>query len=253
MLNLEKTFNCFEPEYIQKFSCDGEKCGAKCCRGFQIDLDRHTHAKYRMLPDSDVRKKILESLFWNQETQTYRMKLDENFACPMICDENLCYIQKNLGEDFLADSCAVFPRRVFVIGNTITGTLSLFCPVAAKLALIDSNPMRFRKTLLKTTRSGAFFHQSISDMPARKFLLPLEKFAIEILQNKNFSLNRRLTILGTMMSMIDFRLENLSAEVLEEFDAKFHSEEFFARMHRNFSILQFDKKAYVQIMFQLMD
>lgn len=253
MLNLEKTFNCFEPEYIQNFSCEGEKCDAKCCRGFQIDLDRNTHTKYRMLQNSDVRKKILDSLFWNQETQTYRMKLDENFSCPMICDDNLCYIQKNLGEDFLADSCAVFPRRVFVIGNTITRTLSLFCPVAARLALIDSNPMRFRKILLKTTRSGAFFHQSISDMPARKFLLPLEKFAIEILQNRNFTLNRRLTILGIMMSMIDFKLENLSAEVLEDFGAKFHSEDFFARMNRNFSIFQFDKKAHIQIMFQLMD
>lgn len=253
MPDFEKTFNCFEPEYIQNFSCDGENCGALCCKGFHIDLDRHTHAKYRMLQDLDVRKKILENLYWNQETQTYRMKLDENFACPMLCENNLCYIQKNLGEDFLADTCAVFPRRTFVIGNTITRTLSLFCPIAAKLALIDSNPLKFRKTLLKTSRSGAFFHQSISDMPARKFLLPLEKIAIEILQNKNFSLNKRLTILGIMFSMIDFQLKNLSEEVIEKFDAEFHSEEFFARMHRNFSILSFDKKAYMQIMFRLME
>ena len=253
MLNLEKTFNCFEPEYISKFSCDGAKCGAKCCKGFQIDLDRHTHAKYRMLTDLDARKKILDNIYWNQATQTYRMKLDENFACPMLDDDNLCYIQKTLGADFLANGCAEFPRRVFVIGETITRTLSLFCPVAARLALIDSNPLRFQKTLLKTTRAGAFFHQSISDMPARKFLLPLEKIATEILQNRRFSLNKRLTILGVMMSMIDYRLENLSAEVVEELAAEFRTEEFFARMERNFSILQFNRKAYLQIMFQLMD
>ena len=253
MIEIEKTFECFEPEYIQNFSCDGEKCGAKCCKGFHIDFDRNTHAKYRALQDFDARKKILESLYWNQETQTYRMKLDENFSCPMLCEDNLCYIQKNFGKDFLADSCEVFPRRTFVIGNTVTRTLSLFCPIAAKLALIDSKPLKFRKTLLKTSRSGAFFHQSISDMPARKFLLSLEKIAIEILQNKNFSLNKRLTILGIIFSMTDFRLENLSEEILQESAEKFRTEEFFARMERNFSILKFDKKAHMQIMFQLMD
>ena len=253
MLNFEKTFNCFAPEYIKFFFCDGEKCGAKCCKGFQIDFDRNSQEKYRMLTDLDLRKKILDNLYWNQATQTYRTKLDENFACPMICENNLCYIQKNLGEDFLADSCAIFPRRTFVIGNTITRTLSLFCPVAAKLALIDSNPLKFQDFLLQDSRSNAFFHQSISDMPARKFLLPLQKIAIEILQNRNFSLNRRLTILGIMLSMIDRRLNNLSEEVIEEFGAEFRTEEFFARMERNFSILRFDKKDHIQIMFQLME
>lgn len=253
MTETEKIFNCFEPEYIQNFSCDGGKCAAKCCKGFQIDIDRIALEKYRMLQDLDVRKEILDNLFWNQETQTYRMKLDENFSCPMICENSLCFIQKKLGEDFLADSCAVFPRRTFVIGNTITRTLSLFCPVAAKLALIDSKPLKFRDVSLKTSRSSAFLHQSISDMPARKFLLPLEKIAIEILQNKNFSLNKRLTILGIMLSMIDRQLKNLSEEMVEEFEKEFRTEDFFSRMEKNFSILNFDKKAFIQIMFQLME
>ena len=253
MPNTEKNFNCFEPEYIQKFSCDGEKCGAKCCKGFQIEMDRHTHEKYRMLQDFDLRKKILDNLTWHPEAQNYRMNLDENFVCRMLCDDNLCYIQKNLGENFLADSCAIFPRRTFVTGNTITRTLTLFCPIAAKLALIDSNPLKFQNVLLKSDRSGAFFHQSISDMPARKFLLPLEKIAIEILQNRRFSLNKRLAILGIIMSMLNAQLGNLSEEFLQESAEKFRTEEFFSRMQRNFSVMHFDKKAHTQIMFRLMD
>lgn len=248
-----KNFICFEPEYVSKFQCDGEICGAQCCTGFQVDIDRHTHFKYRSIKDQDVRRKILDSLFWNQDSQTYRMKLGENAVCPMICDGHLCFIQKTFGEDFLSNICAEFPRRTYVVGDAVTRTLSLNCPIAAKIALIDHNSMQFQNVEIRTTRAGCFFYRAVSDVPTRKFLIPLQKIGIEILQNRKYTVNERLATLGIAMSMVDYQIENLSEEIIEEFAEKFRTQDFFDTMQNNFRILKFDKPDYLQMMFRLLD
>ena len=206
--------------------------------------------KYRSIKDQPLRKKILDSLYWNEPSQTYRMNLND-YSCPMICEDSLCLIQKNFGEDFLSDICAEFPRRVYVIGETVTRSMSLNCPLVAKIALITAEPMKFQNVLLRTKRAGCFFYRSISDMPAREFLIPLQKIGIEILQNRNFSVNQRIFILGIMMSMMDFPGKNLNLETINKFAEQFRTPQFFERMKNNLNMLEFRPMLFLRTMFTL--
>ena len=75
------------------------------------------------------------------------IKLNSEKACPLICSDNLCYIQRNFGEDALSLTCQVYPRCVQHIGGCQLRTLSMTCPVAAEEALFSANGMDIKNIL----------------------------------------------------------------------------------------------------------
>ena len=248
----EKIFICDEPEYISLFNCHGEFCKAKCCRGWQVDIDRHTHEKYRKIKNAEWRKKILDALIWNEESQTYRVKL-ENASCPMLDENYLCSIQKNFGEDYLSDSCAQFPRRVHVVGDTVIRSLSMTCPIASRLALMNPQPMKFRKVELHTRRSDGFFYRSVNEVPTRKFLPILQMTAIDLLQNRELSLDKRLAAVGFTMMKLDNVISDPKIQTKENLSDLGNSPGFFDDVSANLFQLEFDLKSHLKLMFGLME
>ena len=172
MEDVEKIFISSSPAYVKAFKCDGTICGAKCCHGWQVDIDRLTHERYKRIKDSQIRNKILNSMQWNKSSETYRMILQDT-KCPMLREDNLCEIQKSLGDKYLSNTCADFPRRTNVIDKVVERTLSLTCPIAARLALLNPNPMKFEPLEIKTRHAASFFYRSVKEVPSRKYLLIL--------------------------------------------------------------------------------
>ena len=250
-MDFKKTFVCFEPEYVKKFRCDGRKCNAKCCRGWQVDIDRHTHEKYKTIPDQDMRSKILDSLYWNEPTNTYRMKLDRT-SCPMLRDDLMCSIQKTYGEEFLSNTCSEFPRRVFVIDDFVERSLSMTCPVAAELALLNPSPMKFGYVKLKTTRAACFFYRSNHEMPARKFLAQLQKISIDVLQDRRLMINQRLKALAIMMSELDGLILNGKEKQLELVPQVYRTDGYFQSLMAKSKTIPFDLPRYTMKMFGLL-
>ena len=247
-----KTFTCFEPEYVNKFRCDGRKCNSNCCRGWQVDIDRRTHEKYKGISDRAMRTKILDSLYWNEPSNTYRMTLDQT-SCPMLGDDFLCQIQKNCGEEFLSNTCAEFPRRVFVIDDFAERSLSMTCPVAAELALLDKAPMKFRYSTIKTTRAACFFYRSNHEMPARKFLAQLQKISIEVMQDKRLTLNQRLKALAIVTSELDSLIHNGKEQQLELVSPVYHMDDYFQSLMAKSKSIPFVLPQYMTTMFGLLD
>ena len=251
-MDFKKSFTCFEPEYVKKFHCDGRKCNAKCCRGWQVDIDRHTHEKYKSIPDQEIRSKILDSLYWNEPTNTYRMKLDQT-SCPMLRDDLLCSIQKTYGEEFLSNTCSEFPRRVFVIDDFAERSLSMTCPVAAELALLDKAPMKFVRNKVETTRAACFFYRSNVEMPARKFLVQLQEISFEVLQDRRLTLNQRLKALAIMISEIDGLLRDGKEQQLELVPRVYHSDDYFQSLMAKSKSFPFELRHYMTNMFGLLN
>ena len=227
MAMIEKEFTCKSPEYVKYFKCEGDICNARCCKGFQVDIDRQTHEKYKSIKDKAIRSKILNTLIWNSSSGTYRMKLKTGAVCPMLQDDCLCFIQKNFGHEFLSDVCADYPRRTFVVDQVVERSMALTCPVAARLALLNPEPMKFVQTTFKTTRSNSFFYLSVSEVPTRKYLLTLQEFSIDILQDRRFSLNNRLAVLGIVLSEVDALIANGRSEDLKLITSIYHTENYF--------------------------
>ena len=75
---------------------------------------------------------------------------DDNYAridlngpgCPFL-SEGWCAIQKKLGEAYLPIMCSAYPRVMNVVDDVLQRSLDLSCPEAARLVLLDPNPMQF--------------------------------------------------------------------------------------------------------------
>ena len=68
--------------------------------------------------------------------------------CPLLTEDRLCRIQAELGEELLSHACATYPRIVNSIGGIEETALSLSCPEAARLVLLNPDlltPARWRR------------------------------------------------------------------------------------------------------------
>ena len=59
---------CLMPDYLEKFVCDGQRCGAQCCRLWTVFVDGGTYEKYRGLPQEKSRE-IMARLMPGEEGQ----------------------------------------------------------------------------------------------------------------------------------------------------------------------------------------
>ena len=148
-------YSCIQPVYVKDFRCDGSLCHSKCCRGWQIEIDAETYRKYKKLPAGELRSRVLTKLA-RRPNGMYRFAM-EGISCPMLCEDGLCAIQRQFGEDFLSNTCAEFPRRVHVLQDGIAErVLSFACPVAARLAMENPAAMAFEQVALSTSRAAGF-------------------------------------------------------------------------------------------------
>lgn len=250
-MNFVKEFACVEPTYVKNFHCDGRKCNAKCCRGWQVDIDRQTHERYKAISDPEMRKKILDSLYWNEPSHTYRMNLNRT-ACPLLRADLLCDIQKNFGEGYLSNTCAEFPRRTFVIDTLLERSLSMTCPVAAELALLDPAPLKLRETTLRTMRAECFFYRSVHEVPTRKYLRLLQTISLDVLQDKRLRFNERLMALGIVMSEMDAIIAAGKEQQLELIPRVYRMDDYFQSLATKAKSMPFNLPYHITLMFDLL-
>src|SRR5208282_1770811 len=72
----------------------------------------------------------------------YARIAQSGYGCPFLA-EGWCSIQKKLGEAFLPMTCATYPRLVNVVDDVMQRSLDLSCPEAARIVLLDPDPMQF--------------------------------------------------------------------------------------------------------------
>lgn len=196
-----------QPKYVADFQCTGSKCDAKCCRNlWLIDIDRETYKKYQRIKNPSMRKKILTSMQPSITRVGFKIKFNENGACPLLCEDNFCYVQKNLGEDALSETCKLYPRRLNKIGNYQFRVLSMTCPVAAEQALLSTYGMELQqlsceddsaawKLAVKNTHS-----KEVSDDLAAVHIM---MGGLAILQNTSYTFEQRLVLLGLFLDRVE--------------------------------------------------
>ena len=205
----------YRPTYFAQFKCDGRACGSRCCRDWRIVLDDDTRAKYLRLPAADR-----EEIFRHVDDAAQVFKLQRSGACPFLGEDFLCRLQLKHGEEFLTSVCQSFPRVTYKLGAEIfLQAMTLTCPVAAVLILLREEPITFEVVDELSARQVFDFTARIES--AEKFL-SRQRAAIEILQRRELSINRRLEKLcaffGEKCSVpVDFDEENHAAALTEIF------------------------------------
>ena len=137
------------PDYYSKFKCIGPDCEDSCCTGWIVSVDRDTFHKYK-----HNRHKVLAPLFKlavsrntspgaDQQNNFGLMKMKRDGACYFLQEDKLCAIHNTLGASALSHTCMLYPRYLNQFGAQRENALGISCPEAARLILLNPQPMQF--------------------------------------------------------------------------------------------------------------
>ena len=203
-MNNEKII--LQPKYVADFQCDGSKCNAKCCGKWRIDIDMDTYKKYQRIKNPAMRKKILSSIQPSTIQTGFQIKLNDKAVCPLLCEDNLCYIQRNMGEGALSQTCKVYPRMVQQIGNYQFRMLAMTCPVAAEYALLSPNAMELQQISCEEDTSAWKLiakNCNMKNVPNDLVAVHIMMGGLAILQNTSYTFEQRLVILGLFLDKVE--------------------------------------------------
>ena len=195
-----------QPKYVGNFQCDGSKCNAKCCGKWRIDIDMETYKKYQRIKNPAMRKKILSSIQPSTIQTGFQIELNNKGVCPLLCEDNLCYIQRNMGEGALSQTCKVYPRMVQQIGNYQFRMLAMTCPVAAEYALLSPNAMELQQiSCEEDTYAWKLMAKNcnMKNVPNDLAAVHIMMGGLAILQNTSYTFEQRLVLLGLFLDRVE--------------------------------------------------
>lgn len=124
-----------KPFYYDDFKCIGGQCIDNCCSSnWRIDIDEKTYKKYKKLK-GEWGKKINSNISRKRSNPNYlqygKINLKNN-KCSLLSEDGLCTIHGSLGEDYLCNTCRVYPREIRKYGEIYERNLSISCPEVAR-------------------------------------------------------------------------------------------------------------------------
>ncbi|HEX5229913.1 MAG TPA: flagellin lysine-N-methylase [Bryobacteraceae bacterium] len=212
-----------QPRSYHAFRCIGDQCEDTCCVGWIVNVDQATNERYQRSDDPELGPKLRELVTINAEyanSDNYARINLSGPGCPFLAD-GWCGIQQKLGEEYLSMMCSAYPRVVNVVDDTLQRSLDLSCPEAARVVLLDPEPIQFDEEE-GPPRDPRFGNLSIlrtsdesSPKPYRHFR-EIRAFVIWLLQNRSYPLWNRLAILASLCDQLQLMAETgQQAQTLE--------------------------------------
>ena len=127
------------------FKCIAGACEETCCAGWYIAIDETTYKKYKKVKHPEMKKKLEKELVTkkgNSPECVAKIKLKNN-RCAFLDKDNLCEIYSTLGENYLSETCTMYPRNTNDLGERVELSLALSCPQAARIVLLQKEPIQF--------------------------------------------------------------------------------------------------------------
>lgn len=193
------------PQYLKKFNCLTSECEDTCCAGWSISIDKKTYEKYTQLNDLEGLPMLEEFSTLNPASESNfdyaTIKMNSDLACPMLTSDAHCTLHRDLGDEYLSLTCRLYPRMSNFINGMLERSLTVSCPEAARLALLNPEPMEFDEMLEPADYDALIAHivdtndPSVAGTPTQ-FFWDLRIFTIQVLQNREYGVNERLIALG---------------------------------------------------------
>lgn len=210
LLHPKRALTALVPQYVSRFGCIGPDCEDNCCTGWRVNLDKKTFNAYRQ-----VKSPVLAERMLHQVKRQRSQASDANYArieldsasreCPFL-EQRLCAVQRDLGEDYLSDTCATYPRASRDFGGQIEQSLTLSCPEAARQALLQPDafdfveaPLQVRSTMIDSVKPK--FGLSLPAMNE------VRVFCLQLLRTEGLELWQKLAVLGVFCERLTATLK----------------------------------------------
>ena len=215
-----------QPKYVGKFQCDGKICPANCCRrNWKIEVDAETFDKYLQLESSE--RELTRHIVSDNVAYFIRQ---ENGACPFLNSQGLCSIQLQRGEENISQLCRSYPRQLYKFGGIIERSLTLTCPLAARLILNSKNRIEFETSeidLPDWAHRQIFVSESNVPPEIISYFTEIQFTAISILQERRLTIDQRLIVLGFYLRQLEEIVRRGDFKIISTLNKIYTSEEFF--------------------------
>ena len=112
-----------------EFKCIADKCPKSCCIGWQIVIDEDSVNKYTNT-SGNFSDRLKAGIDYNE--QCFKQNATR---CAMLNDNGLCDLQSTLGEDYLCNTCRMFPRHIEEFQDIREYSLSISCPEVTRMIM----------------------------------------------------------------------------------------------------------------------
>jgi Fe-S-cluster containining protein len=128
---------------VDQFKCLAGDCPASCCRGnWDIDVDTGTLQRWASLSDTEGRAQLVDSI-WEKPSRGAPVQVLKKSAeghCVHLDADNLCTIQRSLGEHMLPQTCRTYPRVLHERNGVNVTAATPSCPEIARLVVLGRLP-----------------------------------------------------------------------------------------------------------------
>ncbi len=173
------------PDYYNEFNCIADACPDTCCAGWQIVIDEKSKRKYRKYPGA-FGKRLKQSIDWKEGVFCQQKK-----RCAFLNDKNLCDLYIEAGKHMLCETCRKYPRHIEEYEDLREISLSISCPVVAKMLIHKRDKVRF---VSKERTTPVEEYEEFDYMLFTK-LCDARELMIEIMQTRNVSVWTRMAMI----------------------------------------------------------
>lgn len=195
-----------EPNYFRSFSCSGSSCTSNCCRDWKNLI--WLNEEYQRLCSADLpsgmREKVqsafvrldipeLDEPLWN-------LKLTRK-KCHFLAENSLCSIQQAFGEDFISNTCRIYPRVSVFNRAVMTRGCFSSCPEIVKTLLNDEFALEICTRQVQVIGDEVILHsvlcegeEDFREYPALRFRNELFSLFYDIIADRTRPLEENLLL-----------------------------------------------------------
>ena len=215
-----------EPKFYNKFYCTGNECPVNCCFGWGII--GWSGKEYENLKNADMSTNLREKFNLSFKPVTderfkqsfdYMIEFGDSGKCPMLTENGLCMVQKELGEGYLSHTCRVYPRKGQICGDAFIRTCQTSCMHVLELICSDENSMMLENTRHIGNPIDWYTEYTVTDKinhPALKYYRNLFEFFYDILSDKTRSIETSFVLVGMAAQKIDEFVKKGQADKIPE-------------------------------------
>lgn len=200
-----------KPFYYDDFKCTANKCIDNCCSNWKIEIDEKTYKKYKKLK-GDLGKKINNNISRIRSNANYlrygKINLKNN-KCSLLSEDGLCTIHGSLGEDYLCNTCRVYPREIRKYREIYERNLSISCPEVARYIIKSKDNFSFNLEDEKLSDlDKAYIVNNKYNEKLYNILWDTRSLAMEIIQFKEIEIWKRISF----FKMLTDKVQNIINE-----------------------------------------
>ncbi|MDE6592915.1 MAG: flagellin lysine-N-methylase [Oscillospiraceae bacterium] len=207
-----KKINITEPAFYKDFACIGSECPVNCCYGWNIQWENNEVERLKAAECSDELKNIIDNAFTFEPNINKYIIRTVNDKCPMLDENNLCRIQRELGVDYMSMTCMGYPRMYYMFHNFngYMRTCEISCCHVIKMLCSVPNTMRLRTLQHKENLEMYAYADKRTDLiqhPQLKYRKQLFDFFYEILSDESRSIETSVVLASVAARNIDFSID----------------------------------------------